>query len=234
VEDGGLDDILARRAAERDAADAAAVREQADLARAIDDALREQDERCAKAVPAFLEAVRQVPPTYAVTRSTEGPRRLFGRRGVTSFEQVPDGHLVVHREGRESEDVSSERKVVVRLSGQVVLLERDFGPPYSKDEVPPPLALAAYQPPRATVRCVGNKMGTWDLRRSWTRLEDAPPGVLPFYRNHGRAPIRWGDELRALRALGWVGMSPKLAAELVAVTTDWFLERLAEYIEQHA
>lgn len=228
-DDGGLDDILASRARQRDVARAADLTGDVEFARAVDVALSTQDAHCVDAVRAFMRRVDGVTPTFTFTRRREQPPSGFlRRRPAVSFEEVPDGHAILTRRVDPAEHTSHERKVAVRRHGQVILWQRDHGPRFRDAPTITPVELLHGFPPRATVACATTRNGHWETIRVWSRAHDAPPGALPFYRNPERAGYE--DELVSLRWLD-VRVGPETASQLIAATTEWFVATLADYIE---
>jgi hypothetical protein len=209
VDDGGLSQARAKRAEARRAGRAVTA---ADLARALevhhaalDSALREQDERAAKAVRSFLASAGRI--------------------------HAPDGHVIWKRSGQHGgeDGASYESAVAVRDDGQIVLSVRGNMPEAAYEGVGPNdrmyRARVGYLPrvtlERETVSYDGVEI---------TRGPGATYGLLPFYVSGVFGQPNWfyvlplNDFQRHLESR---------IPGLVGQTTDWFVGALAQFLDRH-
>lgn len=196
---------------------------------AIQSALADLDAQTVRDTQQFVRAVAGIPESYVIQRMTSPPKKTFFKTRPAEFQSETDGHLVWDKRHQISEDAVAYRKVVVRLSGEVIFVEQDVNVVHS----PTPAAddLPEIHPDSARVHCELAD-ARWEITRTWTR-DPQGPGLLPFAYAPRRQrskdeiePLRWLASGRSLRHTA----SP---AEQIRATADWYRDCLSMYAREH-
>jgi hypothetical protein len=227
--------------------------------RVVRHAISEQDARAAKAVAAFLRSAADVTPDKRLVvgaREVQTAPARWRRPATTGWEyDYVDAHCVFSQTnfdtGIESHD-HKRQHVYVLKSGEV-WLEEDFPRAHEPEYLPPPwrtiLRVAETSDSRNGYEAHPASPSSRIVRR-WTRVPDATRSQLPFiYRTRDPARLGYRDSYVDAVSDRQGGYTPRhfmldpgpgdgvyhltdqQLVEAIQRTTDWFVHRLAAYLD---